>query len=226
MNFDEKLAAALGEFFEEHTCELMSVEKKHRFSLSYRLWERKVLWDIKKKRTGHWSLRKVKITFAAAAVCASMFIGVTAYAVISIGRFGFVDKVEYSQLFIEKLHSDKTSIEEYYGLPEDSGWVLDEYEIYDTTTMLCYSNGEKYATFSQTIIVSKKIGNVNTEKADIEPISVHEESDGFLMDFGEKGCLVYWIYDGYLFSLFCNLDKTSSVDLAHSMKILDFEKII
>ncbi len=222
MGFDEKLAAALGEFFEEHTCELMSVEKKHRFSLSYRLWERKVLWDIKKKRTGHWSLRKVKITFAAAAVCASMFIGVTAYAVISIGRFGFVDKVEYSQLFIEKLHSDKTSIEEYYGLPEENGWKLDEYLIDELFTSLKYTCGDKTVWFSQDVIIGQHNGNYNTEKAEIEPVSLYEENDGFIMDFGNDYCILVWTYNGYLLGVHANLNKTDTINLALSTKIVEF----
>ncbi|MCM1277100.1 MAG: hypothetical protein NC299_17360, partial [Lachnospiraceae bacterium] len=37
------------------------------------------------------------------------------------------DKKEYSKMFIESLSSDKTKIEEYYGLPVEDGWEVTDF---------------------------------------------------------------------------------------------------
>ena len=95
MTFDEKLALALRDTAQEHSEQMVIVTKKHRFSLSYRLWKHKVLKDLSKNRyDGRWTLLKarriVSISFAVAltlfATTACMIVGMT------FGRFSFDDK--------------------------------------------------------------------------------------------------------------------------------------
>lgn len=64
------------------------------------------------------------------------------------------------------------------------------------------------------------MGNINTEIADIEPISLYTENDGFILDYGNNGCLLYWIYDGYLLHISGNLNKNETINLAYSTKII------
>ncbi len=222
MTFEEKLAQAFKETFDERAERLMNVEKKHRFSLAYRLWERKMLRDIRKDRVSkRWTLKRARAVVAVGITAAALLIGGTAFAAVNLGRYSFVDKREYSRLFIENISSDKTVFEEYYGLPEEDGWVMENYDISDSFTVLNYKRGEKKITFGQDLIQGYA-GNVDTENAEIEPMSIYEENDGFFIEFQNGGCGLWWIYDGYLFSIVGDIDKSELINLAHSTKIVDF----
>lgn len=221
MTFEEKLKQALAESFEERVEQNLADSKKHRFSLAYRIWERKTLKNLHcpgKRLT----VRMVRTSLAAASVCLCLLIGVSAYALISVGRFSFQTKPDHSNLFIENVSSDKTRIEEYYGLPEEDGWEILDFNETIVSTLIGYKNGEKKVTFGQRLI-DGYISNVNTENAEIEPISLYEENDGFFIRFQGGDCGIYWIYDGYLFDLGGNITKDEAINLALSTKIVDFE---
>ncbi len=66
--------------------------------------------------------------------------------------------------------------------------------------------------------------NVNTENAEVEPMSVYEENDVFFIKFQHGGFGLWWIYDGYLFSLTGNLDKNKAINLAKSTKVVEIPK--
>lgn len=222
MTFDEKLAQALGSTAKARAEQMLIVTKKHRFSLAYRLWEYKTLRNLRKDRYDkRWTLRRARYVILAAIIASSLLLGVTAYAVgITIGRYSFDTKPDYSKLFIESISSDKTSIEKYYGLPEEDGWRIVEYFVNDTETLINYKRNEKTIYFGQRVITGY-IGNVNTEKEDVEPMSLYEKNDGFFIDFGEGECSLYWIYDGYLFDLGGNITKDEALNLAYSTKIVE-----
>lgn len=226
MTFEEKLAQAFKETFDERSEQLMKSEKKHRFSLAYRLWERKTLRDFRRNRLDKgWTLRKARYAVTSAIIAASLLIGGTVYAAIAaVGRYDFEDKGEYSKLFIEKSHSDKTHLEEYYGLPEEDGWEIVDPIIDDWELLTNYKNGEIKVTFGQRIITEGTITNINTEKAKPEPVSLYDENDGFILAFSEDECAIYWIYDGYLFDLHGNFTKEEIIKLAYSTKIVDLQK--
>lgn len=222
MTFDEMLKQAFAETAEERAAQMLTVEKKHRFSLAYKLWEHKILRDLRRNRYDkHWTLRKAKQVVAGIIAASLLLLGVTAYAAIAaIGRYSFDTKPDYSKLLIENHPSDKTTIEEYYGLPEEDGWELVSYDILVYSTMLNYKCGEKKVSFNQEIIAEGNMGNINTEIADIEPLSLYTENDGFILDYGNNGCLMFWIYDGYLLHISGNLDKNETQNLAYSTKIV------
>ena len=226
MTFEEKLAQAFAETRDERTERLMNVEKKHRFSFAYKLWELKMLRDIRKDRYDkRWTLRKARYIAAAMFAAFSLLIGGTAYAAIAmIGRYGFVDKVDYSKMLIENHPSDKTTIEDYYGLPEEDGWELIDYDVVTSWSTLIYQCGNTKVTFDQMIIHEGNMGHINTEKDDIEMLSLYSENDGFVLDFGNDGTSIYWIYDGYLLKIFGNIDKNKAINLAYSTKIVNFPK--
>ena len=223
MTFDEMLKQAFDETAQERAAQMLDVEKRHRFSLSYRLWERKILWDIRRNRCDrHWTIRKARQVVTAMIAVTSLLLGVTAYAAIAaIGRYSFNTKPDYTKLLIENHPSDKTAFEEYYGLPEEDGWELDSYDILVYSTMLNYKCGEKKVRFCQEIMTEDSMGNLNTETAEIEPISLYTENDGFILDYGNDGCLMFWIYDGYLLHISGNLNKKEAQNLAYSTKIVD-----
>lgn len=224
MTFEEKLAQAFKESLDERTERLMKIEKKHKFSLAYRLWERKMLRDLKKDRyDSRWTLQKAKYSVTAMAAAFSLLIGTTAYAaIVMVGRYAFVDKIDYSKMLIEAHPSDKTTLEEYYGLPEEDGWELIDYDIMHFSTTLIYKRCDKMLTFDQTIIYDGSMGNIDTERADIEMLSLYSENDGFVLDFKEKGTLIFWIYDGYLLEISGDIDKNEAINLAYSTKIIEF----
>ncbi len=228
MTFDEKLEQAFKETSDERTERLMEVEKNHKFSLAYKIWEYKTLRDLRRGRSdNHWSLQKVKKATTIMLVVFSFLIlsGTAFAAVVIFGRYGFEDKVECTKVILERHSSDKTNFEEYYGLPEEEGWELKHSAIGEIGTMLDYTKGDKKVCFCQRIIVDGVNSYVNTEKASVVMLALYSEDDGFIMEFPDNATLLFWIYDGYLFELVGNLDKDSMINLAYSTKIVDFKKI-
>lgn len=224
MTFEEKLAQAFKESLDERTERIMKIEKKHKFSLAYRLWERKMLRDLKKDRyDSRWTLQKAKYAVTAMAAAFSLLIGTTAYAaIVMVSRYGFVDKIDYSKMLIENYPSDKTTFEEYYGLPEEDGWELIDYDIVSSWSSLIYKCGDVKISFLQMIIHEGNMGHIDTERADVEMLSLNSENDGFVLDFKEKGTSIYWIYDGYLLEISSDIDKNEAINLAYSTRIIEF----
>lgn len=225
MNIDKMIAEALEEEFEERVEQYSVDTKKHRFSLAYKLWERKTLRDLRKGKTNtRWTLKKARAVVAAGFAALSVLGGATAFAAVNLGRYSFVDKTDYSKMLIENHPSDKTSFEEYYGLPEEDGWVLTDYYIDNSVIILNYKRGDIKVDFSQSIIHEGNMGNINTEKADVEMLSLYSENDGFVLKFRENETSIYWIYDGYLLDLGGNITKDDAIVLAHSTKIINLSK--
>ncbi len=224
MTFNEKLAIALRETAKERSEQALAAANRHQFSLSYKLWKYKTLKDIRRNRLDkRWTLHKARRIVTALTVAAAIVLSLTGCAVVdlAIGRFSFDDKTDYSKLFIENLSSDKTRIEEYYGLPEEDGWVIDDFYADNLGIMISYTRGNEIITFNQDIIRGN-MGNVNTENAVVEPMSLYEENDGFFITFKHGNCGLWWIYDGYLFSISGNLNKDELRNLAHATKIVEF----
>lgn len=126
MTFDEKLAQALGETFDERMEKRMEVSEKHKFSLAYRLWEWKTLRNFRHdKMNRKWTLRRARTAVAIIVAAVCLLAGTTTFAVVAaVGRYNFDKQTDYSKMFIENLSSDKTTFEEYYGLPKEDGWEL------------------------------------------------------------------------------------------------------
>ena len=223
MTFNEKLKQALAENHDERMNRLASTEKKHKFSLAYRIWERRMLKNLRSGRPAPaWSLRKVRRVVTISFFVAAVTFILTASAVVgmTIGRFSFNDKREYSELFMAKLSSDKTRFEEYYGLPEEDGWIIVYQDTNDITIFTNYERGDKKITLEQTIITGN-MGTVNTENAVVGPMSLYEKDDGFFIDLqGGSDCVLYWTYNGYLLNLSGNFDKNELINLAYSTKIV------
>ena len=221
MNIDDMIAKALKEEFEERVEQCSADTKKHHFSLSYRLWERKMLRDLSRNRINtRWTLKKMRTAVASCIAAVFVLIGVTVYAAVSMGRYVFDTKPDYSKLFIENLSSDKTSIEEYYGLPKEDGWKIVYWYADEIGTSIIYESEDKRVTFCQEII-DGNMGHINTEDTVVEPISLFEENDGFFIAFKGGGCGLYWIYDGYFFRMLGDITKNDAVNLAYSTKIIN-----
>lgn len=226
MTFDEIMKQALGETIDDRLEQMRTITSKPKFPLSYRLWEHKTLRDLRRNRYNeHWTLKRARYIVVAMTAVFSLLIGATAYAaVVLIGRFGFEDKVDYSKMLIETHPSDKTVIEEYYGLPEEDGWELTESDIISSSSTLIYKCDGKEITFDQMLINNETILHISTDRAEVEPLSLYEENDGFVLDFGNDDTLLYWIYDGYLFEISGNINKIDAINLAYSTKIINVPK--
>lgn len=101
MTFDEKLKQALLEDYEERMSCRAAKEKDHKFSLAYRLWERKFLKDLRKGRCeSSWTLKKARKYIMAAVIACAVFV-MTGFMVVgtTIGRYSLNDKKTYSELF-------------------------------------------------------------------------------------------------------------------------------
>lgn len=224
MTFDDMLKQAFEETERERAEHSLNISKKHKFSLAFKLWKFKTLRDLKKNRyDSRWTLRKAKCVVAVATAIFSLLIGVTAYAAVA-GRFGFKNKIDYSKVLIEAHPSDKTVIEEFYELPEENGWELINCDADQFGTMLQYKRGDTNVSYEQMVIQEGAMGNISTDRAKVEMLSLYEENDSFLLDFGNDGTLIYWVYDGYLFKIYGNINKNEAVNLAYSTKNIDLPK--
>lgn len=225
MSFNEKLSKALEDSARERMEEMCRVEKKHRFSLAYRLWECRTLAALGGGQQ-KVSLHRLRYMLAAIMTAALLIIGAAVSAVIVLNtRYELEDKQDYSKFFIEKLHSDKGIIEEYYGFPEEGGWQIKEAYVYEQFTMITYENNEEIIVFGQSVILDGYMGNVNTENAEVELISLYEENDGLFI-VNRDGVYFVWTYDGYLFDIRGNFTKKEAIDLAYFIKNVDFEKFL
>ncbi|MCM1062425.1 MAG: DUF4367 domain-containing protein [Eubacterium sp.] len=221
MNIDDMIAAALKEEFEERAEKYSADAEKHRFSLSYKLWEHKILRDLRRDRVNMcWTLKKARAAVALWLAAAFVLVGGTVFAAVNMGRYAFDTNPEYSKLFIENVYSDKTSIEEYYGLPNDDGWQMVDRYADNMGAVLNYENGDKKVTLRQDII-DGNMGHINTEDAVVEPVSLHEENDSFFIAFKGGGGGLYWTYEGYFFRLLGNITKNEAINLAYSIKIIN-----
>lgn len=66
------------------------------------------------------------------------------------------------------------------------------------------------------------MGNISTDKAEVEMLSLYTENDGFILVFRDDWCSIHWIYEGYLLSLDGNVTKNEAIDLALSTKKVNF----
>ncbi len=224
MTFNEKLMQALSEDYDERMSLCTAKEKDHKFSLAYRLWEHKFLRDLHRKRCNNsWTIKRARKCVNVMLSVAMLFV-LMGCAIVgtTIGRYAFNNRKTYSELFLEEHPSDKTRIEEYYGLPEEEGWEVVSFEELTGKVCISYKRGDKKIIFIQNII-QNNMGIVNTENAVAEPVSIYENEDGFFIALnGESDYTLYWIYDGYLFNISGNFNKSELINLAHSTKIVDF----
>ena len=223
MNIDEMIAKALDEEFEERVEQCSADTKKHRFSPAYRLWERKMLRDLRRGSIDkRWTLKKARVVLGIAAV--SVLVGGTAFAAVNMGRYSFDDKRDYSKMLIEQHPSDKTAFEEYYGLPEEDGWEITNFGELSHVILISYKRGDQIVSFEQSLIYEGNMGNLNTENTVIEPMSLYENNDGILIELPNNECGIFWIYNGYLLSINGNLDKKEIIDLVYSTEIINLPK--
>lgn len=220
MTFKEKLDKAFEENLYEREEQLMNVGKKHRFSLSYRLWERKMLRDIRKERASkRWTLKRAR-TVIVSCVVAAVLVGVTAVAGMNRGRYGFSNNRYISKILVGERPDDKPFIKERYGLPEVNGWRIAERYVSDMSVKLVYDRGKQRVTFEQMVIHSGSMGIINTQNTEIEMLSIYAENDGFILEIDEFHTTLCWLYDGYLLRIDGDIDKNEALNLVHYTKII------
>lgn len=232
MTDKEKLSKAFEETLGERTERLMKIEKKHRFSLSYILWERKMLKDLRRGRTDkRWTLQRAKYAVAAMTVAFALLIGGTAYGTIVISnRFDFKKGRDQTYLVVESYSTDKTAFEELYWLPEKDGWTLANcgvFGFYDDNLRMHFRRGETLVIFYQNLIHEYHMSHIFNEYPDIEVLSVNSENDGFATDHRGEGTTLGWLYDGYYFELICDgMNKDELIELAHTITEVTPEELL
>lgn len=87
-----------------------------------------------------------------------------------------------------------------------------------------YKRDGTNVNFQQTIIFEGNIGNINTEKADVEMLSLYTEDDGFVMEYSDDWTAIYWMFDGYLLQIVGNINKSEAIELVYSTKIIKLPK--
>ena len=166
----------------------------------------------------------LKVILLAAAI--SLIISGTAYAGMTVAGKLFVRNNYGSvRVFIEQHPTDKTFLEKYYFLPEDCGWeFVDIAADHDNFRYTRYERDGYRVAFQQTAIFDDGIIDLDwrTQNADIETLSLWEENDAIVFElygddfkYGRKRYL-YWVRDGYLFSLQGTINREDAIRLAYS----------
>lgn len=232
MTFDEKLAIALEETSNEQL-ERYSSGKTPRFSLSYKIWRERVISQATDPwRSGKSTVRRVRLMVLAVILASCALTGITAYGLgLSMGRY----RIDYdsrwrSALHIDRAETDRTVIEQYYGLAETDEIRLANYTRLDNASLLLYPYDDFYIELHQYPIKNGEGFQVPTRGvADIIPVSIFAEEDGFYTLFsGEQNdfkeyTAIFWNYDGYLFLLAGTMNKDYAIKLAKTLKPIYFE---
>ena len=229
MKFEEKLAQAFKETCDERAERLMKIEKKHRFSLSYKLWEWKMLRDLRRNRVDkRWTLRRARYAVTAMFAAFALLIGGTTYGAAKSRVFRFEEGKKQTNLFLERYSTDKTSFEEIYWLPPEDGWTFANIQttIARTAIRFHFRRGDTLVIFWQNLIEDYRLGHIYNEYPDIEPVSVNSENDGFVTDYRGDGTTLGWVYDGYYFEMVCkNMSGDELIELAHTITTVTPEEL-
>ena len=126
MTFDEKLAIALDESANEQL-ERYSSGKSPNFSLSYKIWRVRVIKQAAgSSRSGRCTVKRVRLMILAIILASCAVTGITAYGLgISMGRY----RIEFaprwrSTLRVDSADTDRTVIEQYYGMSKQTAYSL------------------------------------------------------------------------------------------------------
>lgn len=236
MTFDEKLTQALKEAFEERVEQSIASPKKHRFSLSYRLWERKMLRDLRRDRVDkRWTICKARYAVTAMFAAFALLIGGTAYGAVKSRGFQFKEGSSQSNTFLilESYPTDKTTFEEIYWLPEEDGWIFTSCQVfgfYNDSLRLHFKRGDTLVVLWQNMITEDVAGRIYGEHSDIEMLSIYSENDGFVAvgkGENEGRTTMGWVHDGYFLELVSNgMSKDELTELAYTVTAITLDEFI
>ena len=216
MTFDDLIAQAIRETMEEKRAEYHLDEKKHHFSLAYKIRRESMIRSRRKKAP--ISVRKIK--YILLTIILSLFV-LTGYSLWRhFGGFSFNVLKDHSKVYYSG-DDVKTSIEEIYGLPEEYellSIVSSNYNVYSEYLL----DGE-IITLRQTLISSLEY--INTEKKNVEYLSINGNNGYYINNVVDNDSYISWIMGGYWFYLSGNFDKNTAVVLVKSLKIRNFDKI-
>ncbi|MDE7229503.1 MAG: hypothetical protein K2N56_03400 [Oscillospiraceae bacterium] len=232
MKFEEKLAQAFKETCDERAERLMKVEKKHRFSLSYKLWERKMLRDLRRNRVDkRWTLRRARYAVTAMFAAFALLIGGTAYGAAKSRGFRFEETSQKTNLFLESYSTDKTTFEEIYWLPEEDGWIFTSCQVfgsYHDSLRLHFKRGDMLVVVWQNLITEGVVGHIFGEHSDVEMLSIYSENDGFVtVGKNDEKTTLGLAHNGYFLELVSDgMSKDELTELAYSVTTVTFEEFL
>lgn len=221
MKFEDMAAEEMMNTLDERLSHYSANLSKHHFSLAYRIRRYQTIKAASQgsKVSHRFTVKRVRYVLLSIILAAFLLTGFT--VLFTIGRFTFFDYSDHSAIFLSRSPDDKAKIDNIYGLPEEDGWKLTDSFSDETWSTRDYIRGKTKIAFMQSINNFGTMGNISTDRAKIEMLSLYSKNDGFMLDFGNDDSLIYWIYDGYLFSISGNVDKNEAIKLAHSTKIID-----
>ena len=215
MTFDELIAQAIRETLDEKCAEYCTDEKKHHFSLAYKIARRNTIISARKRKP--LSIRRIRYILLAILFVLFALLGFSLWR--TLGGFSFKVFKDHSKVYTSN-DIVKTEIEEIYGLPE-------EYELIRTILGEEFVSS-KYLVNGETVTLNQHLAsdivNANTENENAEYITVHG-NDGYYINMIDINALG-WSMDGYQFLLYSKLDKNTVLNLAKSLKIRNFDKIL
>lgn len=194
---------------------------KHRFSAGYRRKKRALIKAYKRSQKNHTEFSytppkphiKLKYLWLAIILAAITVLTGSFFVWYHISGFTFKREQTNSTVYYDPAAEQKTVIEEYYCIPESTGYTLKSEQIATLGTMKKYTCGDAQVIFDQNLLSAKQ--QVNTEGYYIESVKINGY-DGYFIQMDEDS-FVSWIMDGYVFSLTSDSDKTETIKLAESV---------
>ncbi len=203
---------------------------EHRFSYRHKRNMERILAsvdsapnEVTARRTVQKRSLKRCIIIAAVLVFLAAFVGFTMPYFISQNFRGDVHR-EYTRIYPTNTENCPATIEEKYALPE----VPEGFEVYETDSTpfdeyICYKNNQTRQIIVFQQMVKKDFGtmHLNTEGFQLEEIEINGYS-GLYIDFSRNGHVASWMmWDNgdYVFEIFANLDKESTLDLCKINKM-------
>ena len=215
MTFDDLIAQGIRDTLGEKCAENLTGGKNHRFSIAYRIRRASIIRS--RRSRPRFTIRKIKYILIAVIIALFTLTGFSVWR--KFGGFSFNVFKDHSRVYFSG-EVFKTEIEEIYGLPEEYEILsisLSKYDAYSKYMI----NGE-IVTLSQDL--SSAVGNANTENYEAEYLTING-NDGYYINMHENGNGLTWVMNGYRFYLFGEIDKSTVVFLAESLKIKNFDKI-
>lgn len=213
MEFDDLIKLGILETLDEKCAQYPQDEKKHRFSLAYKIKRSDTIRS--QKETARFSVRKIKYVLLAAILATlalTGFSGTKSFGVFSLDIF------EKNSRVVVNTEGYKPFIKEVYGLPDKYETIFSD--IGSSVVSTAYDVRGKEVYLIQSPLTSHS--TVDLEGSRIEGVSVNGY-EGFCVSSRHTGdCCLILAVEGYEIKICGKTDKDTAVELAGELEIKNF----
>lgn len=221
MNSTSKLITALEELQQAELSELRCIITEHYFSKAF---ERKMRKLLKTEATlAHPIKTKPRYMLKYALIAIITLVVLTACGAVVVhlfmGGVSYDDYGTYTLLHGANNENTPKSIEQKYDITYNlDGFTRTVNDDDEISRYISYTFEDSYVELIQST-VSDYSGWLNTEDADVSEIEINGHK-AILCIFSKGGCYVLWNNDDYIIAINSNLDKSKTIEVTESVKVL------